>query len=133
MFKTVVLAACMLVAVPFTADADPVGTYSLIGKNPDSGKDYTGTVTVTRTGDTYAVVWNIGGGESVGTGIGARLLEDHITMGPATDEDTGISVGYKLGDTFGIAMFFEQPDGTWAGVWTYNGSKQVTGEVWTRQ
>ncbi|WP_261323201.1 hypothetical protein [Rhizobium leguminosarum] len=45
-------------------------------------------------------------------------------MGPASDEHTAISVGYVSKENFGIAMYFEQPDGSWQGVWTYGGSEK---------
>ncbi len=45
------------------AFADPVGTWRVRGVNPDTGSEYTGTVRVNRTGDTYSVFWKIGGTE----------------------------------------------------------------------
>lgn len=30
-------------------------------------------------------------------------------------------------------MYFEQPDGSWQGVWTYGGSEKVASEIWTRE
>ncbi|MBC7311867.1 MAG: hypothetical protein H5U11_05170 [Rhizobium sp.] len=127
------LTAIAMLALPGMAAADPTGSYSLVGRNPDSGEEYTGTVEVSRRGETYIVVWDIGGKESIGTGLGAKFVgEDRFEIGPASDDDTAISVGYVAEDNFGIAMYFEQPDGTWQGVWTYGGSEKVTGEIWTR-
>ncbi|CAN7603207.1 hypothetical protein LJR030_001380 [Rhizobium sp. LjRoot30] len=132
LFRTAITAFAMILA-PGLALADPTGSYNVVGKNADTGETYEGTVEVTRTGATYSVIWTIGGAKSIGTGIGAHFTKDQIVMGPATPEDTGISVGYKTGDTFGIAMYFEQADGTWQGVWTYAGSQGVTREDWTRK
>lgn len=134
LIASTVLCAGISAALPSVAAADPTGTYSVIGMNPDNGKKYTGTVKVTRAGETYNVVWDIGGNQSIGTGIGAKFTgENQFGVGPAGKDDTAISIGYMSGrDSFGIAMYFEQPDGTWKGIWTYKGSKQVAGEIWTR-
>ena len=51
-------------------------------------------------------------------------------MGPASPEDTAISVGYISGKSFGMAMYFQQPDGHWQGVWTYGGSDKASTENW---
>lgn len=133
MLKISVLAGLLLALSAPVVLADPTGDYTLVGKNPNSGQQYEGKVNVVRTGETYVVTWNIGGKESVGTGIGATFKGERFEMGPASKDDIAISVGYVSEDNFGIAMYFEQPDGTWAGVWTYGGSDGVTGEVWTRQ
>ncbi len=53
-------------------------------------------------------------------------------MGPASSEDTAISVGYISGNSFGMAMYFKQDDGTWQGVWTYSGSRQAAREDWMK-
>ncbi len=53
-------------------------------------------------------------------------------MGPGKPRRHAISVGYVSGNSFGMAMYFEQPDGTWQGVWTYGGSRQVASEMWSR-
>lgn len=128
------LCASVTAALPSVAAADPTGNYTVIGMNPDSGGKYTGTVKVTRVGETYSVVWNIAGNQSIGTGIGAKFTgENTFGVGPAGKDDTAISIGYMSGkESFGIAMYFEQPDGTWKGIWTYKGSKAVSGEIWTR-
>jgi hypothetical protein len=113
--------------------ADPTGFYDVEGINAGGGSGYRGTVEVARTGETYSVQWTIGGQTFVGTGIGARFLDGRIEMGPATPDDEGLSVGYASDSNFGIAMYFEQPDGTWKGVWTFGGSDSVAGEIWTRR
>lgn len=131
-FKVALVMGLLALSSTF-AHADPTGNYRLVGKNPNSGDQYTGTVSVVRTGETYAVTWNIAGKESIGTGLGATFIGDRFEMGPASGDDIAISVGYVSDDNFGIAMYFEQPDGTWHGVWTYGGSQTVVGEVWTRE
>src|SRR6516164_7244606 len=80
--------------------ADPVGTYHIEGHNP-SGSTYEGSVTVTKTGDTYRVVWDIGGTKYEGTAIG--------------DKDF-MAVTYRSGDSTGLALYGED-GGNWKGVW----------------
>lgn len=112
------------------AYADPTGTFDVVGTNPDTGKQYRGTVSVTRTGETYAVIWNIGGSEFIGTGLGAKFVGNRFVMGAASPDDTAISVGYVSETTFGMAMYFQQDDGHWEGAWTYGGSQVAAPEDW---
>jgi hypothetical protein len=129
-----VISACALIAAPTLALADPTGTYDVVGRNADSGSTYKGTVEVSRTGATYKVVWDIGGKKSVGTGLGSHFENgDTIVTGPATGKDAGLSVGYISKDSFGIATYYLQRDGSWSGVWTYGGSDHTTTETWTPQ
>lgn len=125
----------VLLSLPVIALADPTGNFSVVGDNPDTGKQYTGTVKVTRSGETYEVVWDIAGSQSVGTGLGAKFVgNNRFRVGPASRDDIALSVGYTSDNSsFGIAMYFEQPDGTWKGVWTYKGSKKAISEIWTRK
>ena len=98
--------------------ADPVGHYAVAGANPGGNGKYSGEVTVSKTGDTYSVVWDIGGDKYVGTGIGAKDF---------------IAVSYKSGATSGLALYAQQPDGSWSGYWTYAGGKKIGTENWTAQ
>lgn len=125
-----IIAAGLLALAPALAWADPTGTFKVQGVNPDNGQQYTGTVKVVREGETYAVAWNIGGQQFAGTGLGAKFNGNRFEMGPASPDDTAISVGYISGNSFGMAMYFLQPDGTWQGVWTYAGSKKASSENW---
>jgi hypothetical protein len=125
--------ALLLLATPALAWADPTGTYQVRGVNPGNGREYTGTVKVIRKGETYSVAWDIGGQQFVGTGLGAKFIGNRFQMGPASADDTAISVGYISGDSFGMAMYFQQPDGTWQGVWTYAGSDKASSENWLPQ
>ena len=125
------LASACLCLVPAFALADPTGSFQVRGKNPNGG-EYTGTVRIARNGETYTVVWNVGGTEFVGTGLGAKFVGDRFEMGPASPADTAISVGYVSGQSFGMAMYFEQPDGHWQGIWTYGGSDKASYEDWVK-
>ena len=123
------MALALAIAAP-AALADPTGSYRVVGTNPDTGGEYRGTVTVTRTGETYAVVWDVGGTRYVGTGLGAVIRDGGFLIGPADPGDSALSVGYVSGRSFGMAMYFERADGRWEGVWTYGGSREVATEIW---
>ena len=132
-WASAVISACALIAAPGLALADPSGTYNVVGRNTDGGT-YKGTVEVSRMGATYKVVWVIGGKQSVGTGLDSHFENgDTIVTGPASDKDTGLSVGYLNKDSYGVATYYLQRDGSWQGVWTYGGSEHTTSENWTRQ
>ncbi|CAN7317962.1 hypothetical protein [Rhizobium sp. LjRoot254] len=124
------LTACLML-LPAIAVADPTGTFQVLGKNPN-GQEYKGVVKVARTGETYSVAWNVGGTEFIGTDLGAKFVGDRFQMGPASPDDTAISVGYISGQSFGMAMYFQQPDGTWQGIWTYGGSDKASLENWVK-
>lgn len=97
--------------------ADPIGKYSIEGTNPGGGGSYSGTVSVEKTGQTYRVIWIVGGTRYVGTGIG--------------DKDF-LAVSYKSGSDTGLALYGSD-GGNWAGVWTYAGGRQMGTEVWKRE
>jgi hypothetical protein len=127
--KSIAIAVLALM-LPATGWADPAGTFDLRGVNPDEDQQYTGTVTVTRTGQTYHVVWEIGGQGIVGTGVGLKLVDGRIVMGGASEDDVGISIAYGSGASFGTVVYFEQPDGTWHGIWAYDGWDHISTEDW---
>lgn len=130
--KILLLAAGFVFAAA-TAFAAPTGTFDVIGTNPDNNGEYRGVVTVTRTGQTYRVVWDVQGARFVGTGLGAVIRNNQIIVGPAQKGDVAISVAYVSDSSFGIALYFEQEDGSWEGVWTYGGSERVATENWYRR
>jgi len=110
-----VCAALMWSAVAALA-ADPEGTYKVEGANPGGGGRYTGTVAVTKTGETYQVIWIVGSTRYVGTGIGNKDF---------------LAVSYKSGSDTGLALYGAD-GGNWTGIWTYAGGRQVGPEVWKR-
>ena len=120
-----------MILLPIQAVAGPEGNYSVEGTNPGNGDRYRGTVTVRRSGQTYAVVWNISGTEFIGTGLGSANVKGTPTMGPASDQDTAISISYISDGSFGLAYYVEQSNGQWKGIWTYGGSTQIGTEIWT--
>ncbi len=124
-------AALAVMAWPALALAGPEGSYTVIGTNPGGQGSYDGSVVVERNGDTYAVLWEVGGVQFLGTGLGAATVKGVPTMGPASEADTAIAVGYVSDGSYGITFYVEQPDGTWKGIWAYGGSETIGDEVWT--
>lgn len=114
------------------ANADPVGKYSISGTNPEDGKKYTGTVEVARVGETYTVVWTIGKDVINGTAIAGYIRDGNYVAGSATDDDTVLSVAYGSGNSHGVAIYIQQNDDVWEGVWAYSGSGKVTTELWLK-
>ncbi len=111
------IAAAFALSCSAAFAADPVGKYNIEGANPGGGGKYAGTVTVERTGETYSVIWMVGGTRYVGTAIGNRDF---------------IAVSYRSGNDTGLALYGAD-GGNWKGLWTYAGGQQVGAEVWSRQ
>ncbi|MBK8456949.1 MAG: hypothetical protein IPL47_07435 [Phyllobacteriaceae bacterium] len=129
-----ILLALLIIPVPgFPALADPTGKFDVRGQNPDTGGTYSGTVTVKKTGETYDVKWVIAGDTYRGVGIGALIKDGSFVAGPAHPDDTSLAVGYISGNSFGMAQYFLQPDGSWKGAWTYGGSGKVAIEEWRKK
>ncbi len=108
-------AIAMLVGIG-AAWAGPVGQYAVVGANPGGNGQYTGSVTVEQTGDTFKITWAIGGTLYVGTGIGDKNF---------------LAVSYRSGDKTGLALYGADGDG-WTGIWTYAGGVKVGPETWKR-
>jgi hypothetical protein len=114
--RLLLVAAALLWTVATAFAADPLGTYDVQGTSPDGSK-YTGTATVTRTGQTYKVVWEIGGDKYTGTAIG--------------DKDF-LAISYVSGSETGLALYGAD-GGNWKGIWTYAGGTTMGTELWKRQ
>jgi hypothetical protein len=75
----VALSVVMVLAVAsgcFAADkVDIAGKWKCKGTNPN-GKEYEGTVEITKDGDTYKVAWTLGGGADNYDGVG--ILEGDV-------------------------------------------------------
>ena len=114
--RALFVAAALLWSVVAAFAADPVGSYDVKGQNPD-GSGYTGTVTVTRTGDTFKVIWQVGNEHYDGTGIGNKDF---------------LAVSYTSGNVSGLALYGAD-GGNWKGVWTYAGGTKMGAEFWNRE
>ena len=133
MFKFITITITTLITLTLSALAGPEGTYTVRGTNPGGQGEYSGTVSVRQTGQTYSVIWNVGGVKYTGTGLGAENSRGYSTMGPASTSDSSIAISYISDGTFGLAYYVEQDDGTWRGIWTYGGSDKIGTEIWTRR
>lgn len=111
------VAVALLCNVAVAVAAEPVGNYTIAGSNPGDHGKYAGTVSVTKTGDTYHVVWVVGGTRYIGTGIGDKNF---------------LAVSYKSGDDSGLALYGAD-GGNWSGIWAYSGAQQLGTEVWNRE
>ncbi len=112
-----VLSACIALGSLPAQAADPVGTYVVTGYNPGRAGGYTGTVTVTRTGNTFQVVWTVDTARYVGTAIG---------------DNTVLAVSYGSGGESGVALYSTTGLG-WVGRWATANGTQLGGERWTRR
>jgi len=116
MFGRIAATLGALALTSMAVSADPVGRYKVKGHSPNSTQGYVGQVVVTKTGDTYQVVWEIGGQIAVGTGIGSANF---------------LVVTYLAGRQVGVALYARKPDGSWEGRWTQLGGRVVDTENWT--
>lgn len=115
--KALISAVWLLVFSTVAFAQDIAGRYSLEGANPGGAGRYTGAVEVTKSGDTFQVVWQIGGQTQQGTGV----LFGEV-----------FSVSYQQqGSTPGIAVYEVGGDGTLSGTWAPIGSSALGIEVWT--
>jgi hypothetical protein len=94
--------------------ANPVGKYVNRGTK-GNGTPFSGVVTVSKTGDTYRVVWVVAGQTYTGTGIGS---------------DDFLAVSYRSGNDTGLALYNRKSDGSWVGIWTYAGGQRIGTDVW---
>lgn len=111
------LAAAIVTALTLwstAALADITGRYLVEGST--DGNPYRGTVTLSRTGDTYRVEWRVGEERYVGTGIG---------------DERFLAVSFISAGQGGIALFGRSGD-RWTGLWTFNGGRKLETETWTR-
>lgn len=129
----ITLASTLLFIGVQAAVAQPIGVYDVVGVNPGDSTPYDGTVAVEINGATYTVIWQIDGEEYIGTAIGAANLKGSIIFGEAVENDAALAVSYGSGDNFGLALFVEQENGQWSGIWTYGGSNAIGSETWIRQ
>ena len=114
--RLLIVAVVVMWSVVTAFAADPLGTYDVQGTSPDGSK-YSGTVTVTQTGQTFKVIWLIGSDKYTGTAIG--------------DKDF-LAISYVSGGDSGLALYGAD-GGNWKGIWTYAGGTTMGTEIWKRQ
>jgi hypothetical protein len=122
MNRSALLPVVLLLLLTFGLQANEPeieGRYSAIGTNPGGSGGYNGTVTVSRTNETYKVVWNVGT-LYVGTGV---LVNDVLSVA-YTDERR---------KWFGIVAYRVLEDGRQLeGVWGPHGGKTLGSETLVR-
>jgi hypothetical protein len=115
--RLLVVAVTLLWTVAAAYAADPTGSYEVQGKNPD-GSTYEGTATVTKTGDTFKVIWEVGSEKYTGTAIGNKDF---------------LAISYTSGNNQTGLALYGADGGNWKGVWTYAGGTTMGAELWKRE
>src|SRR5262245_44628635 len=117
-------AGAAVMAVASAASAQPVGTFRVEGRNPGvtSGPpSYTGVVTISRTGDSYAVVWLVGGARTRVEGRG--LFQNGV-----------FAAAYPNAQPAGATLVvYTRRGNTWVGRWLVSGNSAPGTEVLTPQ
>ncbi len=92
-----------------TVESKPIditGIYTLRGTNFD-GSAYAGEVTITKSDNTYNIIWSIGKQQS--------------QTGTGTFDGTQLIARWQEGKNSGDAIYALQPDGSLIGIWTQDG------------
>lgn len=113
------------------AKADPVGSYRVDGLSPGTGARYSGAVEVVRSGDRYAVTWQIDGVTRRGVALGGAFSGGAFVIGPAHSDDLMLAIGFSDQDGFGTLTMFLQPEGHYEGFLIHSASEQSGHEIWT--
>jgi len=110
-----VIALSWIVVAGGATAQDITGGYAMSGYT-ESGSPYTGTTTIARTGNTYSVEQNTGGGILEGTGI---------------FQGNSLAAVFSSGGDPMLAIYDIQPDGSLIGQWTSFGGFEVGTETLT--
>lgn len=112
-----ILVAVLVLSVPASSFADDVaGKYNCAGKWV-TGKEYSGTVTVTKRGESYELSWKLGADEFTGVGI----LDGDI-----------FAAEYSGPNLAGVMLLKKSKDG-WSGKWIrVEGKGLLHSETWTK-
>ena len=94
------------------------GLYNVEGRNPGQSQSYKGEVQIKQTGLTYTIIWKIGEGAQIGTGILVDNVLSIVFTAPGPTRP-------------GLAVFTVADDKILNGVWTSLGSQIVAEEVWS--
>lgn len=94
-FRLLIAAALLLGTVISASALDIEGAYAVRGTNPGSQGEYRGEVVITKTRDTYRVVWSVGAAY-IGTGI---ILDDILAVAYIDETQTAVGiVAYRILD-----------------------------------
>ena len=118
------LAVTMLCFSSLAWSEDPAGDYRARGSNPGGGS-YSGSVTISRTGETYSVTWRTGAGQSALSYTGTGILTGDILSVAYIDE-------HKR--WIGVIAYEIQSNGhILEGQWTGLSGTQLESETLTRR
>jgi len=106
----IILLSVVCASIGSVSAADIEGTYSAKGTNPGGKGAYTGNVIISKTKDTYKIVWSVGA-VYVGTGIIADGTLSVVYV-DASSKSSGLVV-YKILDNG------KKLEGVWC---AYNGT-----------
>jgi len=125
MKRAVLLCCAALLAIGLVTvgahASDLSGEYAAAGHSPKTGKAYTGTVKIMKSGEVYEVSWVIDGKGYLGTGI---LVNDVLSVAYTDEAKTW----------FGIVAYHIKSDGAvLEGKWTGAGATVLGDESWTKQ
>lgn len=103
-----------------TQPTDPIlGTYRVDGADPNG--PYHGTVTVSTTGEAYALTWTIASAEQAAVSIGFAIWTAPV-----------LSAIYQLGNgVVGVSSCARSGDG-FTCTWSAPGQPQIFRETWTK-
>ena len=132
MLKRLAIAGLFLAGLVSAAVADPVGSYRVDGIAAGSGERYQGTVQVTKSGDRYAVVWELDGQTRNGVALGGAFSGGSFVIGPAHQDDLMLAVGFSDAHGFGTLTMFLQPEGHYEGFLVHSGTEVAGQEIWTQ-
>ncbi|MBM3609684.1 MAG: hypothetical protein FJX29_14770 [Alphaproteobacteria bacterium] len=98
------------------------GKYSVEGNDPGGAQPYKGDVEVKQNGQTYAVIWQIGGLRQIGTGV----VVDNVFSVVFQSLVPGRGVGRP-----GVAVYQIDRNRITEGIWTGMGANRMGQETWT--
>lgn len=122
MMRVFMLTMFTVLTLSTAASAQPVGTFSIEGRNPGATAGppaYTGTITITAAGDAFDVVWLVGASRTRVAGRG--LFQNGV-----------FAVTYPNAQPPGPALVVYVRRGrTWVGRWLIPGTPGVGTETLT--
>lgn len=98
------------------------GKYSVEGNDPGGAQPYKGDVEVKQNGQTYAVIWQIGGLRQVGTGVIVENVFSVVFQSLVPGRGAGRP---------GVAVYQIDRNRITEGVWTGMGANRMGQETWT--
>jgi hypothetical protein len=115
-FAGALLCSAFLLAAGSAARAEGPGRYKVEGNNGKPGTDYTGTATITRTGETWRISWTVGDDKYDGFAVGdGRVL----------------SATFASSGSTGAALLVSDDKGGYISVWAFKGDTTTGVEKFT--